>query len=428
MSYLWTSEAISSGHPDKVADQVADAVLDLVLSNDPSAKVAVEAVVTRHNEEDIVILTGEIGSNRYWPSDADLKETIRQVLYSIRYWEHPDLIQYDTGFSDAHFSLRNFLRKQSVEIAAAVDADAEIGAGDQGLMFGYASDEAPGFIPLAHWLSRDLVQQIEADIQANTHDSHGGQWESFFFPDAKSQVTLQYDDDGRPERVEAVVISACHRPNVAVEDVRKKLEGFIAKLPARSGGYGDAIHNLFDGDTKFILNPSGAWNLGGPASDTGLSGRKIVADQYGPYCPIGGGSFSGKDPTKVDRSAAYAARWLAKNIVAAGIAGEAQVQLSYAIGVSEPMSVRVSLDRLTGNPERPRYELERVLTGYIMESVSLTPKAIIERFGLRKPPFFYANTARYGHFGDWPTGTTLPWEDTSEFSDQLLTAVQPVRD
>lgn len=417
MSYLWTSECVSSGHPDKVSDQIADAVLDLVLSHDPSAKVAVEVVVTRkqlsEGHEDLVILTGEIGSD-YMPNESELRQVVSKTLDDIRYWDAPDL-SYDTGFKGTQFTLQNLIRKQSVEIAAAVDADAEIGAGDQGLMFGYASDESPGFIPLAHWISRDLITQIEQDIQKNT--SNGDVWASLFFPDAKSQVTLQYSDEGIPERVEAVVISACHRPDVTVEEVRKRLRSFVDELDARSGSY--SVGNLFDDNTKFILNPSGAWNLGGPASDTGLSGRKIVVDQYGPYCPIGGGSFSGKDPTKVDRSAAYAARWLAKNIVAAGIAGEAQVQLSYAIGVSEPTSVRVSLGRPVGI--RPKHELERILTGYIMESVSLTPKAIIDRFNLRQP--IYRDTARYGHFGNRPNGIVPKWEDASEFSADLLRAV-----
>lgn len=419
MSYLWTSESVSSGHPDKVADQVADAILDLVLGHDPAAKVAVEAVVTRHDQTNHVFLTGEVGS-KYWPSQEELRERVRLALYEIGYWGNSD-IYYDLGFDCKHFTLHNYLRRQSTEIAAAVDSSTQIGAGDQGLMFGYARQEAPGVMPLAHYLSRDLLFQIEEDMESLRHDSHGGVWDSFFLPDAKSQVTIQYSDAGVAECVDTVVVSACHRPDISVEQVREKLRSFIETLPNRAGSFGPAIKSLFNSKTKYVLNPSGAWNLGGPASDTGLSGRKIVVDQYGPYCPIGGGSFSGKDPTKVDRSAAYAGRWLAKGIVLSGISNEAQVQLSYAIGKPEPVSLRINL---------PDSSLGEQLAKFITENISLTPKAIIDRFTLRRP--IYRKTACYGHFGEWRKGKYVsqnesdrPWEEAEELAGQLLAAVRP---
>lgn len=403
--YLWTSESVSFGHPDKVADQIADAVLDLVLAKDPTAKVAVEAVVTRKDGEDYVILTGEIGCvEDAWPTEDELHEQINSLLVLIGYstLRHP----FDPGFS-CNYKLVNLLRKQSWEIAAAVDQDAEIGAGDQGLMFGFATDEGPNNLPLAHWLADAILWRIEAGLWNFT--------DSFFHPDAKSQVTLQYDDEGNPKRVDTVVVSACHHPNIDIEIVRKTLRSFIDEIHEGvdidpDGEYSRLIKSLFDDKTKYIFNPAGAWTLGGPAADTGLSGRKIVVDQYGPYCPIGGGSFSGKDPTKVDRSGAYAARWLAKNIVHSGISGEAQVQLSYAIGFPEPVSLRVKLNRCK---ESKTAELESAVAEYIMKNVSLTPKSIIDRFSLRTPTIanLYEKTARHGHFSVFHPTRSEPWAE-----------------
>jgi S-adenosylmethionine synthetase len=381
MSYLWTSEFVSPGHPDKVADQIADAILDLYLANDPLSRVAVEVVVTTHEGQDRVILTGEVTS-RFNDKDA-IDETVRRVLNEIGYDRE------ENSFASHRVRITNYIRSQSKEIAQAVLKETgEIGAGDQGIMFGFASTESETFMPLAHYISREIIVALQKNIAAGRVD---GAWNSIFLPDAKSQVTIQYSDAGVPEHVDTVLISACHTHDSSLEQVQATLKDIVKEVQAKPYFY----DGLFDDKTKYLFNPAGAWHIGGPASDTGLSGRKIVVDQYGPDCPIGGGSFSGKDPTKVDRSAAYAARYIAKNLVMGGYSNRAQVQLSYAIGVAEPISLRVN----TNDPK-----LDQLLNKSLLELISLTPKSIIDMFDLRKP--IYRKAAACGHFGD----DSFPWE------------------
>lgn len=382
--YLWTSEFVSPGHPDKVADQIADAILDEYLRNDPLSRVAVEVVVTTHNNQDRVILTGEVTSRYDFPN---IEDVVRRVVTEIGYDRE------ENSFAAHRLIITNYIRKQSEEIAQAVLKESgEIGAGDQGIMFGFACDEGPTNMPLPHFLSREIILALQRDIAAGrTH----GEWNSIFLPDAKSQVTVQYDDNGFPQRVDSVLISTCHTHDSTLEQVQEQLRRICnEEILVNKGAY--PFEKLFDKDTKYLFNPAGAWHVGGPAADTGLSGRKIVVDQYGPDCPIGGGSFSGKDPTKVDRSAAYVARYIAKNLVMGGYAKRAQIQLSYAIGVPEPISLRVN----TGHRDE---ELNQAITGLL----SLTPKAIIDLFDLRKPIF--RQTAACGHFGN----LDFPWEQAT---------------
>jgi S-adenosylmethionine synthetase len=388
-NYLWTSEAVSAGHPDKVADQLADAILDAHLAQDPQSRVACEIVVTRDPDgDDMVLVTGEITSQ----AKVNLEDVIRETLLEIGYDRRAN------GFDGHRCKIRFLNREQSTEIAGAVSKDCgDLGAGDQGLMFGYACDETPTLMPLAHYLSFDIIRLIEEDIAAG-RTTAAEPWNSIFLPDAKSQVTLEYSDNGTPQRVHSVVVSACHRSDVSLDEVKAKLTEFIPRIGEKAAGFSQAISNLFDENTVYHFNPAGEWNLGGPAADTGLSGRKIVVDNYGADCPIGGGSFSGKDPTKVDRSAAYAARHVAKNIVAGGYAKRARVQLAYAIGVTDPMSLRVqtfgikSVDTLgTGTYS------DADLTEMVQQTVPMTPSQIIERLNLRTP--IYRRTASGGHFG-----------------------------
>ncbi|MEI7836490.1 MAG: methionine adenosyltransferase [Planctomycetota bacterium] len=373
--YLWTSEAVSKGHPDKVADQIADTILDAYLQADPLSRVAAEVTVMN----DFVLLSGEVGSE----AQMELEPLVRRCICGIGY-DRPE-----HSFDGHTVPILNKLRPQSRQIArAVVRGRKKIGAGDQGIMFGFATAETKAFMPLTHHLAFQVIGLLEADIAAG--QKNGG-WRSLLLPDAKSQVTVQYDDGGDPVRVHTVLISTCHRKKVT----KRQLHDYVRTKvidPLTTGPHG----RLFDRRTKWLINPAGLWTEGGPAADTGLSGRKIVVDNYGADCPIGGGSFSGKDPTKVDRSAAYAARHVAKNLVAAGLARRARVQLSYAIGVEEPVSVRVEAD---GNGHG-----EVDLTAMICKAVDLTPRGIIDRLGLRRP--IYAQTAAGGHFGR----AGLPWE------------------
>lgn len=381
--YLWTSEAVAAGHPDKVADQIADAILDAHLEKDPEARVACEVIVTRdqsREKTDLVILTGEITSR----ADVDYEAVVRGVLLEIGY-DRPE-----HGFCHTQVKIENHIRAQSRQIGKAVAKDSgELGAGDQGLMFGYACLETEQYMPLAHSVAFGMIELIEWDIHNPLRDS-------IFLPDAKTQATILYDK-GEPKRVDTLVVSACHKEGVTLEEIQDQIMSMVPYL---------VDYRYFDEGTKYVINPSGLWTLGGPAADTGLSGRKIVVDNYGADCPIGGGSFSGKDPTKVDRSAAYMARFLAKNIVAGGFAKKARVQLSYAIGKVEPVSVRVQTFGTADDDER--------LTAAVCLNVSLTPQAIIDRFDLRNPASFsgthfsgYRSTATGGHFGR----IGFPWEN-----------------
>jgi S-adenosylmethionine synthetase len=391
--YLWTSEAVASGHPDKVADQIADGILDEYLGRDPFSRVASEVVVTRNGGE-VVMLTGEVTSE----AKPDLEPVVRGVLSVIGY-DRPEF-----GFSNP--KICNYMRRQSPEIAKAVVKESgELGAGDQGLMFGYAVDETPTLMPLSHFLAFEIIKSIEHDIlQGRTANQP-----SIFQPDAKSQVTIQYSDNGVPERVDTVVVSACHRPDTTLEETRQKIRELLSRLSDNfPGSWKKILGNLFDDRTKYHINPAGEWHLGGPSADTGLSGRKIVVDNYGADCPHGGGSFSGKDPTKVDRSGAYAARHIAKNIVAAGLANKVRVQVAYAIGVVEPVSLRIE----TFGTNRTQWS-DLGLVKKIRELVPLSPQAIIDRFGLRRP--IYRQTAFDGHFGR----NGFPWENL-DLVDKLM--------
>ena len=375
--YLWTSEAVAAGHPDKVADQIADSILDAYLEANPQTRCGCEVTCCK----DLILVTGEVSGKLLHDREIDM--LVRNKLIEIGY-DRPE-----SGYSATHTQVLNKMNSQSAEIAGAVvKDDGEIGAGDQGMMFGYACNETTVYMPLAHNLAFRIIDLLQEEI--NRHRK-GSEWGSLLLPDAKSQVTVEYNDDHTPKRVHTVLVSTQHRG--PLEPVRE----LVTKI----------LKNNFVHDVKLLINPGGPWHIGGPASDTGLSGRKIVVDNYGADCPIGGGSFSGKDPTKVDRSAAYAARYIAKNIVAAGLAKRVQVQLAYAIGVVEPLSVRVDTFG-TGRDN----ELTKLLTSG--KIISLSPRGIIERFKLRRP--IYAATASGGHFGR----AGFPWEE--------LTLVKPLLD
>ena len=370
-NYLWTSEAVSSGHPDKVADQIADAILDAYLYEDENSRVACEVTLAK----DLVLLTGEISSS----AKPDVKKIARNVLGEIGY-DHPDK-HYDCKT----VNIMNKINKQSSQISSAVfKENGDIGAGDQGMMFGFACDETENYMPLAHALSFKLINLLEEDRKNNS--------QSPFMPDAKTQATIEYVD-GVPNRLATMVVSTCHTSLWYIDAVRDYIEcNLIEKFK---------LNNPWvDKNTTFLINPAGTWTIGGPAADTGLSGRKIVVDNYGADCPIGGGSFSGKDATKVDRSGAYAARYIAKNIVAHGYAKKAQVQLAYAIGMTEPVSFRVNTFNSADDQDIAK----------LVESImDLSPKGILDRFGLRKP--IYRRTAFGGHFGR----TEFPWEKIDLF-------------
>jgi len=368
--YLFTSESVTEGHPDKIADQVSDAILDACLAQDPFSRVACETLTCTG----LVVIAGEITTQAY----VDFQSVVRGTIASIGY----DNALY--GFDSNTCSVISTINKQSGDIAMGVDTG---GAGDQGMMFGYATNETPELMPtpisLAHKLSLRLSEVRKSGLMA------------YLRPDGKSQVTVEYDSNNQPVRVDAVVISTQHADNVSNEELRADiLKNVIqAVIPA----------NLLDAGTKYHINPTGRFVVGGPMGDTGLTGRKIIVDTYGGMGRHGGGAFSGKDPTKVDRSAAYAARYIAKNIVAAGLADRCEVQLAYAIGVAEPVSVLVDTFG-TGKVDEGKLE------ALVRANFSLTPKGIIESLNLRRP--IYKATAAYGHFGR--EGKDFTWEATDK--------------
>ena len=379
--YLFTSESVTEGHPDKVCDQISDAVLDAILEQDPQGRVACETTACTG----LIHVMGEITTSCY----VDIAHIAREVVRDIGY----DRGKY--GFDCDTCAVVTSIDEQSADIALGVDksleskegTDSELsnGAGDQGMMFGYACDETPELMPLPLSLAQKLCKRM-AEVRKS------GQV-PYMRPDGKSQVTVEYDENNRPVRVDTVVISTQHDPDVSLEQIRKDMIEQVAKavIPA----------DMLDENTKYYVNPTGRFVKGGPAADSGLTGRKIIVDTYGGSAPHGGGCFSGKDPTKVDRSAAYAARWVAKNVVAAGLAARCQVQLAYAIGVARPVSVRVDTFG-TGTVEDSRLEqaVERVF--------DLRPGAIIRDLDLRRP--IYRQLAAYGHFGR--DDLNLPWEQT----------------
>ena len=366
MSYLFTSESVSEGHPDKVADAISDTVLDMIMEKqDPTLRCACETLVTTNR----VVVAGEYKGVL---SDRDVDLAIRQTIKRIGYEQ--------TGFDWKTLTITNLLHGQSADIALGTD---DFGAGDQGLMFGFACRETDVFMPNAIYWSHRIVERLAELRKAGTLDIVG--------PDAKSQVTFEYDDNNQPVRISKVVCSTQHTADVSIEVLRLAVEDVIRQvLPAK----------LVDDKTEFFINPTGRFVVGGPDGDTGLTGRKIIVDTYGGYAPHGGGAFSGKDPTKVDRSAAYMMRYLAKNLVAADKAEWATVQISYAIGLKDPMSFYVE----TEDAAKARH-----LTKWIQENVDLTPKGIIDRFDLFRP--IYQQTTNYGHFGR----DNLPWEKIDLF-------------
>ena len=366
-NFLFTSESVTEGHPDKIADQISDAVLDEVMRQDPMGRVACETLVTTG----LAVVAGEITTTAHVNYDELVRDTIRGVGY--------DRAKY--GYDADTCAVMCTVKRQSPDIAMGVDTG---GAGDQGLMFGFACDETEELMPMPIQFAHRLTQRL-AEIRKSKKVK-------FLRPDGKSQVTIEYRN-GRPARIEAVVVSTQHDEKVSNEELRDAIMGQVIKpiLPAA----------MLDGKTKYHINPTGRFVIGGPMGDAGVTGRKIIVDSYGGYSRHGGGAFSGKDPSKVDRSACYMARYIAKNIVAAGLASKAEVQLAYAIGVAEPVSV---MAETFGTAKVS----EEKITSLIREFFSLTPQGIIETLNLRRP--IYKPTAAYGHFGR--TGPGFTWELT----------------
>ncbi len=382
MRKFFTSESVTEGHPDKIADQISDAVLDDILRNDPNGRVACETICTTG----MVMVFGEITTNHY----VDVQKIVRDKVKEIGY----DRGKF--GFDADNLAVLVAIDPQSPDIAMGVDESVnhEQGAGDQGIMFGYACNETEEYMPLAITLAHKLAKRL-ADVRKNGTLS-------YLRPDGKTQVTVEYDGD-KIVRIDTILISTQHSPEVDLETLSKDIRKYVvdAIVPA----------NLVDKDTKYLVNPTGRFVVGGPAGDSGLTGRKIIVDTYGGAACHGGGAFSGKDPSKVDRSASYMARYIAKNVVAAGLCDKCQIQLSYAIGVAKPTSVLVD----TFNTAKVS---EEAITNKILEIFDLTPKGIIDSLDLKRP--IYCQTAAYGHFGR--TDIDLPWEhlDKVEELKELL--------
>ena len=391
MRKLFTSESVTEGHPDKICDQISDAILDALLEQDPNSRVACETAVTTG----LVMVIGEISTEAYVDFQKTVRETIREIGY--------DRAKY--GFDCDTCAVVNAIDEQSVDIALGVDkareskegtaADLQIGAGDQGMMFGFACDETPELMPLpislAHKLALKLTEVRKKGVLP------------YLRPDGKTQVTVEYEND-KPVRIDTILISSQHSEEVTIEQMQKDLKQYVIDEVLQG--------QWIDENTKYLVNPTGRFVIGGPHGDSGLTGRKIIVDTYGGYSRHGGGAFSGKDSTKVDRSACYAARWVAKNIVAAGLAKKCEIQLAYAIGVAEPVSILVET-----------FGTETVAVEKIEQAVrkvfDLRPRAIIEQLDLRKPIF--KKTAAYGHFGREDQG--FQWEKTNRV-DELKQAIQ----
>ena len=378
--HLFTSESVSEGHPDKIADQISDAILDAMLEQDPDARVAVETSVTTG----LVLVFGEVSTTAYVNIQQIVRDTIREIGYTDG--------QY--GFDADNCAVITAIDEQSPDIAQGVDDSLEtrggnvdpldkIGAGDQGLMFGYATDETPEYMPLTLMLSHKLMQKIAKLRKDGTIP--------YLRPDAKAEVTVEYDENDKPLRVDTVVLSTQHDPEIALDQIRHDVIEQVIKavIPAE----------LLDDDTKYFINPTGRFVIGGPQGDAGLTGRKIIVDTYGGAAHHGGGAFSGKDATKVDRSASYAARYIAKNLVAAGYAKRLEIQVAYAIGVAQPVSISINT---FGTGTRSETEL----IAAVRKTFDLRPAGIIKMLDLKRP--IYKKTAAYSHFGR--TDIDLPWE------------------
>ena len=399
-SYLFTSESVSEGHPDKVADQISDAIVDLFLTKDPEARVACETMTTTNR----VVLAGEIRGQGIMDQDGnwaqgireEIEEAVRGVVKRIGYEQE--------GFHWDRFDFANHLHPQSAHIAQGVDAaeNKDEGAGDQGIMFGFACDETPDLMPA----TLDYSHKILAEMAKDRHSGAA----PFLEPDAKSQVTLRFED-GKPAKATAIVVSTQHKHGYDNGEKRAELHAYVKDVVARV-----LPQHLLGNETVYHINPTGAFEIGGPDGDAGVTGRKIIVDTYGGAAPHGGGAFSGKDPTKVDRSAAYAARYLAKNIVAAGLAKRCTIQLAYAIGVSEPLSLYVDTHG-TGIVGDDQIE---AAIGRIGKLGKLTPRGIRTHLGLNRP--IYQATAAYGHFGRKAEGDLFPWERV-DLVDDLKAAV-----
>ncbi len=384
MKRIFTSESVTEGHPDKVCDQISDGVLDALLAQDPMARVACETLAATG----MVLVTGQITCDCY----VDIAQVARRTLLNIGY-DSPE-----AGFNGNTCAVLTAIDEQSKDIAMGVDAaydDKSTGAGDQGMMFGFACDETKELMPAPIGYAHNLTRALSELRKDGTLP--------WLRPDGKSQVSVQYDDEGNPERIDTVVVSTQHAEEIDIHTLREAVVETVIRpnLPKR----------LLDADTRFLVNPTGRFVLGGPAADTGLTGRKIIVDTYGGYAAHGGGAFSGKDPTKVDRSAAYMARYMAKNIVAAGLARKCQIELAYAIGVAKPVSVLVDTYG-TGRIS------DEALSGLVARCFDLRPAAIIERLDLRRP--IYQQTAAYGHFGR--SDLDLPWEKTDAVETLLKNA------
>ncbi len=379
---LFTSESVTEGHPDKMCDQISDAILDALLEQDPMSRVACETATTTG----LVLVMGEITTKAYVDIQKIVRDTVREIGYTRGKY----------GFDAETCGVITAIDEQSTDIAMGVDKALEakestmseeeieaIGAGDQGMMFGYATNETEEYMPYPISLAHKLALQLTKVRKDGTLP--------YLRPDGKTQVTVEYDENGKPSRLDAVVLSTQHDPDVTQEQIHEDIKKYVFDviLP----------ENMIDGETKFFVNPTGRFVIGGPHGDSGLTGRKIIVDTYGGYARHGGGAFSGKDCTKVDRSAAYAARYVAKNIVAAGLADRCEIQLSYAIGVARPTSIMVDTDG-TGKLS------DEKLTEIVRENFDLRPAGIIKMLDLRRP--IYKQTAAYGHFGR--TDLDLPWE------------------
>lgn len=369
MKRFLTSESVSEGHPDKICDQISDSILDEILSRDPDGRVAVETLSTTG----LIVVSGEITTDCY----VDIPRTCRNVVERIGYTKPEYGLDYQTC------AVLTTIQQQSGDIAQGVDTG---GAGDQGMMFGYATNETPEYMPMTIAYAHKLIRRV-SEIRKSGHLS-------YLRPDGKSQVTVQYEDD-KPERIDAIVLSVQHDRDITIDDIRKDLKEHVIMHVIDE--------KMMDDNTKLFVNPTGSFEKGGPEADTGLTGRKIIVDTYGGMAKHGGGCFSGKDPTKVDRSAAYMSRYIAKNLVAAGVADRLEIQLAYAIGVAEPVSVAVDTFGTS------KYDYDKIIK-VIKELFDLTPLGIIDQLKLRRPVF--AKTAAYGHFGREEEGFT--WELTDK--------------